>query len=1028
MSTENQNKIRLEKVEPTVFLRRASSGLEQRIKVVVVNPGSVTSGACEIHIGENQYSAPLPHIPAGESTHDIYVKELSSLVKATAILKVAGEMVDQKTFNIKPPRHWVIHTVQASHHDVGYTDLASTVLGQHDRHLDQVIEFAAATSDYPEDARFRMIIEQAWSVDHYLKTASPARASALIDLMKSGRLELTALFGNMTTEICGHESLIRCLYHAFRLKRKYGIPIVSAEHNDIPGFSWGLSTVLTEAGIKMFSPEIPKYYHWGATGPVRSFWDQEAMFGYDGPGVFWWQAPSGKRILFWDGNCACGGDFHLSMPGLEGHLAKLEQTIFPFSTFRWVVIGAARDNSPYLKGYADVIRQWNEKWAYPHLVCSTNAKFYDELVKQLPDNLPVFHGELPGQDYPCAAMSTTEATAINRNNHSLFTAAETRSTIARAVTGTRDRQTELTDANEEILWYDEHAWGHHFPCGPTNRTSELEKAVHAHRAATLIHDVSCKSMAAIADRVQIDEQYPHLVVFNPHPYPCPGIVRTPLREIDNCGSEIVPVPPAEDSHGESYLRGVLLNDHWHVNPDPNFSEGLFDLVDLSTGKKVPFEIITIESDMPVPFAPQRFGLGSGGKRYGAMELPIGLKRELIFKVDQIPACGYKTFGLRPRATSPVFDCPFTSTENSIENEFYRIRVDRASGTIVSIFDKETQTELVDKASPYSFGEVVARSPLKDNIYRAKDRCITQITAGPLTATIDITMNVFAHPRVRQILTLYPGQKHIDLAMRVLKDATPLLDVHAVFPFAVDTPEFRHEGVLCDMEPVTDYFPGAYWNSIPVQNWVTVQNQSSAVAWSSLDTPIVGMGDLWTLATSPAHRSCRNADSPQPPESAKDLKHGWIFSMLFANNFGTNFSVSQNGEFLFRYRFTSGRPNALQPAQFGREAVSPFETIFTIHHRTRSLPAERGFLQIDRPNVALLTCKQAEDARGYIIRLWNPGKQNERVNVTVGFADIRSANLTNIAEEDSSELVPCKDNRLTVDCRAGTVVTIRLMDR
>jgi hypothetical protein len=1029
MSSETKTGLHIEKIEPTVFIRRGPNGLEQRIRLTVANSGAAVSGTCEIHIGNERVSLPFGPIPAGESTHDVYLKETASPCTAKVVLKIGGETADQKTFDAKPQRHWVIHVVQSSHHDVGYTDLASNVIPEHARHLDQVIEFAAATKDYPDDAQFRMIIEQAWSIDHYLKTAPPARAAAMIDLMRTGRVELTALFGNMTTEICGHETLARCLYHAFRLKRLYGIPIISAEHNDIPGFSWGLSTVLTEAGIKLFSPEIPQYYHWGQTGNVRSFWDQKAIFGYDGPGAFWWQAPSGKRVLFWDNNNGCGGDTRLSLPSLEWTLARIERTTFPFSTLRWIVLGASRDNSPYIEGYTRTIRQWNETWAYPHLVCSTNAKFYHDLVRQIPENLPVWHGELPGQDYPCASMSTAEGTSVNRNNSVAFFAAECRSTIARAVTGTRDRQATLMQATEEILWYDEHAWGHHFPCGPTCRTSELEKAVRTHRASALIHDVSCKSMAALADAIQIDEQYPHLVVFNPHPQPGQGMVRTPLREMDNCGSEIIPSTLQDEPEGEEHLRGVLLNSHWHVNPNPDIMTGKFDLIDLATGNAVPFEIITLDSaDIPVPFASQRLGIGSGGKRYGAMEVPLGLKQELIFKVTDIPPCGYKTFGLRPRPEIPTFTNPFTVTENSIENEFYRIRADRTTGAIVSIFDKETRTELLDQAAPYSFGEVVARSPEKEEIFRAKDRCITQITAGAMTATINRTMNLLGHPHIRQSFTLYPGLKYVEMGMRVLKDGTPLLDVHTAFPFAVDTPQFRHEGVLCTMEPVTDFLPGAYWNSIPVRNYVTVQDKSSAVAWSSLDTPIVSLGDLWALKVSPAHRCVKNPESPQPPDSVKELKHGWIFSMVFDNNFGTNFTVSQNGDFLFRYRFTSGRPATVLAGPFGRQAMAPFETIFTQHHRPRTLPPKQGFLEIDSPDIALLACKQAEDGRGYILRLWNPGKNDERVTVKVGFAKIATANLTTLAEEDLPDTIPCKENGLVVDCKAGAVITIRIINR
>ena len=175
------------------------------------------------------------------------------------VLKCNGSDVDSKDFEWLPPRHWTVHIVHLSHHDPGYTDLASNVFPEHDEFLDRTIDMVANTADFPEDAQFRCVVEQTWSIDHYLRNAPQERAAKMIDVMRSGHVELTALFGNMTTEICGHESLARTAYHAFRLKREHGIPIVSAEHNDIPGLSWGLAQVLTEADVKIFCPGFKCY-------------------------------------------------------------------------------------------------------------------------------------------------------------------------------------------------------------------------------------------------------------------------------------------------------------------------------------------------------------------------------------------------------------------------------------------------------------------------------------------------------------------------------------------------------------------------------------------------------------------------------------------------------------------------------------------------------------------------------------------------------------------------------------------------
>lgn len=157
----------------------------------------------------------LPVAPSGESPHEVFLNGITQPTEVEFLL---------------------------------LTDLASHVLRQHDEFRDSVIAFAEATADFPEEAPFRVVVEQAWSIDHFLRHAPPERAERMTGLPRSGHVELTALFGNMVTELCGPKSLARALYHAYRISRRYGIPLVTAEHNDIPGMRWGLAQILTEAG------------------------------------------------------------------------------------------------------------------------------------------------------------------------------------------------------------------------------------------------------------------------------------------------------------------------------------------------------------------------------------------------------------------------------------------------------------------------------------------------------------------------------------------------------------------------------------------------------------------------------------------------------------------------------------------------------------------------------------------------------------------------------------------------------------
>src|SRR6185312_3796572 len=73
-----------------------------------------------------------------------------------------------------------------------------------------------------------------------------------------------------------------------------------------------------------------------------------------------------------------------------------------------------------------------------------------------------------------------------------------------------------------------------------------------------------------------------------------------------------------------------------------------------------------------------------------------------FLAKDLPAVGYKCFSIvygksgRPEAQ--------TSNEHTVENSFYRVKIDESTGALASVYDKQLQRELVDEKSPYKFGQ------------------------------------------------------------------------------------------------------------------------------------------------------------------------------------------------------------------------------------------------------------------------------------------------------------------------------------
>jgi hypothetical protein len=1047
----------ISKVTPTLFLKKDGGILlKQLIKIQISNRNpEPVEGELSLKFGGQEILQKLPAISIGDSEIEAFIPEPKTEMEIEASLTLDDDCLvskkemqsrhakavnsngnlkrrDRKSATasvvISPPRHWRVHVVQLSHHDLGYTGLPSNVLSKHARYLDQAIDMAEATATFPDDAKFRIVIEQAWSVDYFLKHAKSERAEKMIRLMKSGQFELTALFGNMTTELCGHESLIRTLYPSFRLKREYGIPIVSAEHNDITGISWGLCRVLCDAGVKIFCPGIPLYYNWAET-QYQSFWNQEAVFGFGKPGVpgaFWWEAADGKRILFWCNNKGCGGSADLKFPGLMDALEGANEVGYPGNVMRWPVHGGGRDNSPYIIGFAEAIRKWNETWEYPKLISSTNARFYAEFAKSDLANLPIQRGELPGQDYPVGAMSTARATALNRKCHHDLLAAEKLAVVAKTIADYEHQTYELENGYEDTMAFEEHAWGHSYSHGPGMTGAEAEKSVHACRAAAYAHDVKQKALAKIADNVRKNSDDIHLVVFNPLGFVRSGVVRMPMREIEN--SEIVMVD-IDGMQASSSLFG--RKERTHLTLPEEMIAGDFELVEAETGEKIEFHLLKISADDPsVAHAAQRIGLAQGRKTY--FNIPSGWDYECFFVVKDVPAMGYKTYRLLRAAPATQIRNPnaeIRKDNTEIENEFYRISVDFKTGKIVSIFDKEAQRELIDPTAPHGFGELAVRSPLSDKVGNMTVVGSPEIRSGCVVSSISTTWAIHGHPVIHQNIQLYAGVKKIDFAVGILKDSTPLLDVHLAFPFKMDNPKFSYEGALNVLKPVKDFLPGAYSDALAIQNWVEAADGDFSMILSSHDSPVVSLGQLWPGYVSPAHSCVVPERMKHSPQKESDFRHGWIYSTIFNNNFCTNFSVTQNGEIAFRYSMTtlSKRLSVSEAIQAGADLSTPFEHIFSSSRYQGKLPLSASFIKIENRDIVLLNVKLADDGKGTVMRFWNPTGSSISSRIECPFMNIGKVSESNPAEELTDLEFVADKNSFLLEIKSSEIVSVCIFE-
>ena len=174
-----------------------------------------------------------------------------------------------------------IIVVFKSHLDVGFTALIPEVLDSYvhamvPRALEAIRQSEAADPAHP----FCWTLP-AWLLEHCLRNLEgSAQGQDLERRVRQGRITWHALPLTTHTEMLGLEDLVRGLYFARGLGKRFGRAAVAAKMTDVPGHTWILPTLLAGAGVT--------FLHLGCnpcSTPPRV------------PRLFRWEGPDGSRVI-----------------------------------------------------------------------------------------------------------------------------------------------------------------------------------------------------------------------------------------------------------------------------------------------------------------------------------------------------------------------------------------------------------------------------------------------------------------------------------------------------------------------------------------------------------------------------------------------------------------------------------------------------------------------------------------------------------------------------------------------------------
>jgi hypothetical protein len=922
-------------------------------------------------------------INEGKEDYQIHIPEIKGSIVVKFALKVNGKLQDIFTVNWKPTKHWQVFIVPIAHHDLGYTDTIENVLRKYCLFYEDILKFCKETENWPEESKFRYSVEEAWSIHYFIENSSKETIEKLKKYVSEGRIEVPALFGNEISGLCSHEELIRLMYPSFQIKRALGAQISSASITDIPGLSWGLPKILSDAGVRFFFAGLPTYFRWSRKkikSAIHTFWDEDKILRQHGrPDAFLWRGQDGGEILvYYQGGygCWCPPTYMEALKELPIMLKRLEEKGCPFSVVRYGGSGCS-DNLPPDIGVSHIVKEWNNKWAFPKLYVSTNTMFFKELQKQCCD-IRTFSGELPHTDYAVGAISSAKETGINRNTHSKLHSAEKIATLASLLSSFPSLTKEIRVAYENMMLYDEHTWGHAYQVGHQQDYIWSEKAQYAYKAAYLAESIISQSVKSIANQISLESEKQYIVVFN---------------SLSFKRTDIVSIP-------KFFIK----------NP--------FRLIDDETGVEIAYQIIQLNNpNTPISHSAGRYARG----QFDSKEL-----YSLVFIAEEVPSLGYKTYRIEEADSKPTFKSEVVIDNTSLENRYYKVKLNPKTGTIESIYDKDLSRELIDTDAEHELNQLIVRwvkngkkaSPKKANIKIGQ--------AGPIYKSLFVSSQVSGCPQLTQEIILYNKIKRIDFNNRILKDSTPAMEVFIAFPFKIDNPIFHFEGSNSVIQVLRDQFPGSNTNYYSVQNWANATDGEVSITMTSIDSHLVEFGGLWPCYVSQAHHGVTPPDFGKKFVTSDNLTKGHMYSYIINSNFNTNFRATQQDDMLFRYSIITSKGDwkNTHSRDFGWAVSNKLLGVYLKGKENGNLPRSLSFCQVDKPNILILTLKMAEDGDGIIIRLIETEGEDTKATLRLPYSKIKQVYKVNIVEENI-DLIKTKHQTVNVDVKAFSITTIRV---
>ena len=822
LSGQNPESVKVDLLNAPVLFKENGKSFQQ----VVANCRSEKDGKILISLrGKEVVNADLKK---GMNKYLITVPAVTKPKKITLSVKTDDGAATPYTINLVPPKKWNIYLVQHSHTDIGYTRPQSEILAEQMRYIDYALDYCDQTDGLPEDAKFRWTCESSWVTREYLRSRPKSQIGRFLKRIAEGRIEVMGMYANMA-EIAD-ENVMYDFLQPLKEFEKLNIPVKAAMQNDVNGIAWCMPDYFKNTGVKYL---------------IMGINETRSVLPFDKPTCFWWESPSGARLLAFRADHYMTGNFFgaesdaIKPENLLGHLADLDKKGYPFDRIGIQFSGYLTDNSPPSTAACDNVIEWNKKYEYPKIRLAVASEFSEYVEKNYGDKIPVYRNAWLDW-WTDGYGSTSRETAESRKAKNIKQVDEGLFTMVSVMGGELSPALEanLDHISENIIFFDEHTCGADesvsHPYSENSTKQWLQKGAYAWEALKKVTLLNEEAMARFQPYLK-KADFPVIYVMNPLGWKRSGSVNLFVDY------EVLPV--------RTRTR----------------------IVDLSTGTEVPAQVISKRAE-------------------GAW---------WVMEVNDIPAMGYKALKIE----LPGFNAKEELEGNTevLENDFYKLVIDKATGSISSLYDKELNLEFVDQQNPYKLGQPVRETSEKRDVSPFKRTSVSNVKIekginGPVWESVKISSDIdglekgdAGSPKgIDTEIRLFRNSKKIEF--RYMAHKLIITDPEALyvaFPFSLPDSRIVFEtigGILSQGQQL----PGSATDWNVAQNFVVVRGKKGQIVVVSNEVP------LW-------HFSDFNMNKyDRIPKAGKT----WLYSWVMNNYWFTNFRAYQEGAFSWGYQITS----------------------------------------------------------------------------------------------------------------------------